>query len=87
MPMPDEKTIEVILRDTLRALADAFPGARGLADSKQIGRVAKAAIGLDGRQVRKLVAVACSERKAVTLDPGTMTIDDLVAAVAEVKSQ
>jgi pachytene checkpoint protein 2 len=42
--------------------------------------VARAADGLDGRAMRKLVAAACTRNKEVALDPGLLTIELLVAA-------
>ncbi|HXG40255.1 MAG TPA: AAA family ATPase [Candidatus Limnocylindrales bacterium] len=75
-PGPD--AVETILRDTLRELtaADGFDpaGLRRLAE-------ACAAVPLDARRVRKLVLRAiCSDRR-LALDPSTVALDDLAAAL------
>jgi SpoVK/Ycf46/Vps4 family AAA+-type ATPase len=83
MPLPGRAAIEAILRDTLAAVGKAFPVARHLADDPRVAEVAAAAAGLDGRQVRKLVATACSLQLGSTADPGQLSIGSLLQAAAE----
>jgi SpoVK/Ycf46/Vps4 family AAA+-type ATPase len=72
-----------ILRDTLLGMSDAFPPLGILAKSRELADVARAAEGLDGRAMRKLVAAACARDKSVALDPGSLTIELLVAAARD----
>jgi SpoVK/Ycf46/Vps4 family AAA+-type ATPase len=84
-PLPDLEAREQILRDTVAAVADKFPNARRLIDDGSVSRAAAAADGIDGRQLRKLVATACAERAEAGVDPNELTGHDLLAAVASVK--
>lgn len=80
MPLPDELAISSILRDTLRGFGDAYPRLRRLAGDPHIADVARLLRGQDGRNVRKTVTDAMLIRKDVTIDPGALTIDDLLEA-------
>jgi SpoVK/Ycf46/Vps4 family AAA+-type ATPase len=81
VPPPDEAGRSEILRDTLNGMGKVFPALRCLADSRAVtAEVARAAEGLDGRAMRKLVAAACAYDKAVALDPGSLSMDLLLAA-------
>lgn len=80
VPPPDEEGRLAILRDTLSGMSEAFPRMSILAQSRELLSVARAADGLDGRAMRKLVAGACTRAKEVALDPGLLTIDLLLAA-------
>lgn len=53
-------------------------------DQGVIERVAAAAEGIDGRQLRKAVASALARRDETLRDPSALTEDDLLAAVREV---
>jgi SpoVK/Ycf46/Vps4 family AAA+-type ATPase len=81
-PMPDVDAREKILVSTTEAVAARFPGARGVIDDGSVRRAAEAAAGLDGRRLRKLVAVACAERAEAGVDPNQLTGADLLAAIA-----
>jgi SpoVK/Ycf46/Vps4 family AAA+-type ATPase len=83
VPPPDEEGRLAILRDTLVGMSEAFPSLRMLASSRELAGVAKAAAGLDGRAMRKLVAAACTRDKAVALDPGLLTANLLLAAARQ----
>lgn len=86
MPLPDKAAVDAILRDTLTALAHAFPGAERVATATRFAEAVDAALGLDGRQIRKAVAAACSVRSSGDLDPGKLTVEDLLLGIAEAKS-
>jgi pachytene checkpoint protein 2 len=86
MPLPDAAAAEAILRDTLAAVTRAFPGAGRVATSPRFGEAVAAAVGLDGRQLRKVVGAACSVRATGDLDPGNLTVEDLLLAIAEAKT-
>lgn len=81
--IPGEAARRAILEDTLRALAEAFPGAGALLDGSFLDRAARAAEGLDGRRLRKLVVGAAGRTRDSTVDPGQIKPGDLLAAIAE----
>ena len=83
VPLPDEIGRLEILRDTLAGMAEAFPALKSLANARDLSAVARAADGLDGRAVRKLVAAACARDKEVALDPNRLTKEMLVAAARD----
>jgi SpoVK/Ycf46/Vps4 family AAA+-type ATPase len=87
VPPPDEKGRLAILRDTLNGMAAIFTPLGALSRSAELANVAKAAEGLDGRAMRKLVAAACARDKYVALDPGRLTIAMLRSAAREAVSQ
>lgn len=81
VPPPDEAGRLEILRDTLAGMGKVFPELRKLAESRDVlTAVARAAEGLDGRAVRKLVAAACAYDKEVALRPGRLSKELLLAA-------
>lgn len=80
IPVPGEEGRLAILRDTLEAVAEAFPRARSLAKSADLTEVARATEGLDGRALRKLVAAGCALDPATALDPGKLSIEQLTRA-------
>jgi len=84
VPPPDEGGRLAILRDTLSGLSAAFPPLQVLARLHGLSAVARAAVGLDGRAMRKLVAAACTRTKEVALDPGLLTIDLLLETARSV---
>lgn len=80
IPLPGPETVRAILEDTVRALADVYPVAAHLIEDRAFASAVAAAQGLDGRQVRKLVAAACTFDKRTALDPGKLTVADLTRA-------
>lgn len=80
VPLPDEHGRLEILRDTLAGMASVFPALGDLAAARGLTAVARAAEGLDGRAMRKLVAAACARDKEVALEPGRLTHELLLAA-------
>jgi SpoVK/Ycf46/Vps4 family AAA+-type ATPase len=81
-PLPNVDGREKILTGTVEAVAAKFPDTRRVIDDGSVRRAAEAADGLDGRRLRKLVAVACAERAEAGVDPNQLTGADLLAAVA-----
>jgi hypothetical protein len=65
-------------------MAAAFPPLGALARSHELSAVARAARGLDGRTMRKLVAAACTRAKEVALDPGRLTTELLLETARSV---
>lgn len=80
IPLPGPETARAILKDAVEALAKAYPSAAYVLDDRDFARAAAACQGLDGRQIRKLVAAACTFDKQTALDPGRLTAADLVRA-------
>jgi pachytene checkpoint protein 2 len=85
--LPNEQARYAIIEDTIKALAKAFPKARRLLDGKCLRLAAKTSAGLDGRRLRKVVAMAAGRTPASTVDPGELTSDDLLAAIRDVTEQ
>lgn len=83
VPPPDEGGRLSILCDTLSGMSGAFPLMRVIARSPELANVARAAVGLDGRAMRKLVVAACARDKEVALDPGLLTVELLLAAARD----
>jgi SpoVK/Ycf46/Vps4 family AAA+-type ATPase len=80
IPLPNQHARLAILSHALSELGAAYPKLKGLASSAAIESVARAADGLDGRTVRKLVAAACAQNQATALDPGGLRVEDLLSA-------
>lgn len=80
IPVPGAATVRIILKAALAALARAYPAAAGIVATPEFDRAVAACQGLDGRQIRKLVASACTFDKQTALDPGRLSVADLVRA-------
>ena len=84
VPAPDASGIARILKHALESMAPAFPELGQLACDAGIERVAKRLAGADGRRVRKTIMEAMLGRHETVSDPGSTTIDDLLAAAGRV---
>jgi AAA+ superfamily predicted ATPase len=80
VPLPHAAAIVAILARTLHGFAEAYPPLGQLADSAGLTRVAAKLVGADGRRVRKLVTEAMARRRDTVLNPGALTLADLLAA-------
>lgn len=80
VPLPNAEALAAILQDTILGYSSAFPELAPLAKSPKLNRVATALVGVDGRAARKLVADAAARRIETAMDPGQLTVDDLLAA-------
>jgi len=79
--LPDEETIEKIVRSSLVELAGQWQGLRPLAEDTSLhAKLAERLVGVDGRRVRKTMLAALAARPETALDPGEMTADDLLSA-------
>ena len=87
VPLPGIDARRVILEKTIAAVAAAFPGAQRLLDPPALDAAARAAEGLDGRRLRKAVAAACAVSPEGRGDPGQVSADDLLAALAQMAGQ
>ena len=84
IPVPDSTGIVRILKHALRSMAPAFAPLAQLACDPGLEKVAERLAGADGRRVRKTVTEAMLGRRDTVLDPGSTTIDDLIAAASRV---
>jgi SpoVK/Ycf46/Vps4 family AAA+-type ATPase len=79
--LPDEETMEEIMRSSLAELAGQWTAVRPLAEDRALhAKLAAHCAGLDGRRARKVVMSALSGRTDVALDPSLLTADDLLDA-------
>jgi AAA+ superfamily predicted ATPase len=83
VPVPDQAGRVIILRDTLEAVSRVESLERVLPPDV-VDRVAAAAEGIDGRQLRKAVAAALARRPETVKDFRLLTEEDLIATVREV---
>jgi SpoVK/Ycf46/Vps4 family AAA+-type ATPase len=80
VPLPGKEAVNAILASTLTDFAEAFPALKKLAQDPRLAEIAELLVGQDGRGVRKLVSAAMLTRNETTLDPGQLTIEDLLVA-------
>jgi len=83
VPLPDVDGIYEILRRTLKDFSGPYPGLQALSSDGALMKVARRMVGLDGRQVRKLVTDAMARRIETVIDPGSLSLSDLERAAAE----
>jgi len=74
---PNAEACAAILKDTLDVMGQKWKKLGALQDAHGFKEVAKEAVGLDGRQIRKAVLEACASSKETAMDPNKVTIDDL----------
>ena len=77
VPLPDRNACQEILVSTLSGLSKAFPGVAELANPASLRDVVDLCLGMDGRQIRKMVAAACASRRETALNPNQLTLEDL----------
>lgn len=80
MPLPDASACRQILLDTVRAMAEAFSTLKKLLNDPELDAAAQGCVGLDGRQIRKVVAAACTFDKRVATDPSKLTVKAILMA-------
>lgn len=85
VPTPDVSGVLAILKITLEAMAMAFPPLAQLARKPQLEQVAKALAGSDSRRVRKTVSEAMLGRLETVVQPGDLTIEDLMLAAGRLQ--
>jgi pachytene checkpoint protein 2 len=85
VPTPDVPGVWAILKTTLEAMSAAFPPLAQLARKPQLEKVAKALAGIDGRRVRKTVSEAMLGRLDTVIQPGDLTVEDLMSAAVRIK--
>ncbi len=83
VPPPNLEGRRAILESTITQMATEFSELRALATSSGLMDVARAADGLDGRSMRKLVVAACARDRKIAMDPGGLTMKALLAAAKD----
>jgi AAA+ superfamily predicted ATPase len=76
---PGVEACAAILRDTLDVLGKKWKKLGKLHEQPAFKEVAKAAVGFDGRQIRKAVLRACASSTEIAMDPNRLTLQDLIS--------
>lgn len=87
VPLPGPEGCQMILNDTVSAVAKAFPELRDLPGSKAVADAAKLCVGLDGRRIRKIVVAAMALNKAVVLSPAKLTGAHIIEAARQARAE
>ena len=82
VPLPGREAIITILQTTLAGFGVKYPKLAQLGNARELADTATSLVGLDGRQVRKVVTDAMKLRTETVLDPNVLTVADLVRAAA-----
>lgn len=82
---PDAEACEAILADSLNALGTKWKEVPKLIEESGFKQAAKAAVGLDGRQIRKSVLQACASSKELAMNPNRLTMHDLTSTLKAAK--
>jgi len=85
IPMPNYNACRNILEETLIGFSRTFPSVKELIDTDEFDTVVRACVGLDGRQIRKVVASACAFSRETAADPNRLSITDLLCAAGRSK--
>ena len=83
IPLPDAKGCAAILNDCITGLGRTFPAIGKLANSPQMGKVAAACVGLDGRAIRKMVVSALARDPQTAMKPEGLKVEQLLAAAQD----
>ena len=86
VPLPDREACARILKDCLTGLSRIYPAIGKLAAAPQFAQCAAACVGLDGRAIRKMVANAIASSPQTAMNPGQVTIEDILAAAKAAKA-
>lgn len=81
VPLPDASACKQILRDCLVGLGSTFKPIARLVDDGAFSGVARDAVGLDGRAIRKAVAAALAHDRDVALKPELLTLNHVREAL------
>lgn len=81
VPLPDRAGCRRILEDCLSGLAEVYPQLGSVTAHEEFAEAVEAAVGLDGRMLRKCVVNALARDKLTVRDPGKLTAPAILAAV------
>jgi len=82
---PTRDACEAILKDTLSTLVSEYENIRSLLHAPEWNSLVDEAVGLDDRQLRKAVVVACAFEKEVAVNPNGLRMDLLLRALKQMK--
>jgi SpoVK/Ycf46/Vps4 family AAA+-type ATPase len=82
---PSREACEFILRDTLTAISEKWKDVKKIMNDSKFQKVIDEAEGLDGRQVRKAVLSALTLDIKTVLNPGLLTVQQLLKAMKQAK--
>jgi AAA+ superfamily predicted ATPase len=85
MEKPNADACVAILTDTLELMGKKWKRLGALPEDSKFKDAAKAAHGLDGRQIRKAVLQACATNRNVAMDPNILSMEDLISALKNAK--
>ena len=77
VPLPDKAACHEIICDALQGLSKSFARVKDLLQSRELTEIAEICVGMDGRQIRKMIAVACTFNRDTAADPNKLSIGDL----------
>jgi SpoVK/Ycf46/Vps4 family AAA+-type ATPase len=80
--LPNEDARRAIVDSSLQELATVAPKVSALLTKANLDQLVKASDGLDGRQIRKSVLVACATSKELAMNLDKLTINDIMGALA-----
>ncbi len=86
VPLPNREACFQILGDCLTGLARAYPAIGKLTQTSDFSRCAEECVGLDGRAIRKMVANALASSPQTAMNPGTITVAEVLAAAKAAKA-
>lgn len=84
--LPNKEACAEILKDCLTGLGATYPAIAKLVNAPRFADLAAACVGLDGRAVRKMVASALATDTETALNPGKVTMEQLLAAAKAAKA-
>ena len=85
--LPTTEARRMIIVSTLDALAEVYEPIRALTAHRDLETLVQQTEGFDGRQVRKVVVVACAQHPDVALNPEKLAMADLLASVSAAKAE
>jgi SpoVK/Ycf46/Vps4 family AAA+-type ATPase len=77
VPLPDKAACHEIICDALKGLSKSFARVKDLLQSRELTEIAEICVGMDGRQIRKMIAAACTFNRDTAADPNKLSIGDL----------
>lgn len=80
IPLPDHEACERILVDCLEGLGTTYPEIGKIARVPGLKKLALSCVGLDGRTLRKMIAVGLAGSRETARDPNKLTLHHLIEA-------
>jgi SpoVK/Ycf46/Vps4 family AAA+-type ATPase len=77
VPLPDKTACHEIICDALKGLSKSFTRVKDLLQSRELNEIADICVGMDGRQIRKMIAAACTFSRDTAADPNKLSIADI----------